>query len=412
MRRRSLITGAAALAAMAALPKQADALSPATLEALLLHSFGDPALVNFKTSQFTKTKAAFNRVRNGTGRGTIVCIGDSTTWGEGGGTGGTNNRTGAKERCWPSILANALTALGVSANFENIFASGANSGVTLISDFQNSYKVGVNAASAWGFSASTTAGGCLFTNTTDTNIFSYTPEMNVDTFVLYDITNGGAGNILNYNVDGALNTPLSQAAANSFRSTSIAAGSAASHTLNLSRGALNAFVMGFRSYNSAVSQIDIFNLGRGSSTSVDWVLATNPWSSLNAATTLCASADLVIIDLTINDALNAIAQATYQTNLQTIINAAKAGGADILFLTGNPVSTASITTATQLAYVGYAQKVAVNDNNLPFINQITRYGSYTQMVARNFMYNNLHPDTAGYADLGNWLGGVLAKAAA
>lgn len=67
--------------------------------------------INFKTSQFGKTKAALARVAGGTGRGKLVCIGDSTTFGEGSGTGG-NGRVGCMPKSWPAKLAASLTALG------------------------------------------------------------------------------------------------------------------------------------------------------------------------------------------------------------------------------------------------------------------------------------------------------------
>jgi lysophospholipase L1-like esterase len=361
---------------------------------------------NFKTSQFTTLKAAINRVKSGAGRGRIVYVGDSTTWGEGGGDSGGNMRINAKERCYPTIVAKRLTALGIPANYENLFASGANSTVTLISDFQSptSYKSGFSCSGAWGFSTSTAAGGCVFTNTTDTTgTISITPQINVDTFEIYDLVVSTGGSI-SYSLDGAAATTLNQAGASALRKTVVKAAAVGAHTLAIKRVSGNAFFIGYRAYDSTKPEFDVINVGRGSSQTSDWIVNANPWSPLPMMTDLCATADLVVLDFTINNALLSPTSynTTYPTQMQTLINAAKAGGASVMLSTGNPSNTVSnIPDATQQLF-RQAITTLANTNDLPLIDQYAKYTSWDAMNALGFMYNKNHPNTAGYSDLGNF----------
>lgn len=363
-------------------------------------------LFNFQSSQFTTWKAGVARVKAGTGRARIVVCGDSTSWGEGGGDSGTNNRVNAKERCWPTIVAKQLTALGISANYENIFGSGGNTGITAITDFQNIYKTGMNATGGWTLSASTTTGGCLFTNTTDTTgVISIVSQIPVDTFELADIVNT-TGGVLTYNIDGGAETQLNQNGTNAFRKTTIPCGSVGTHTLNIKRISGTAFFAGFRAFNSTVPQVDVLNMGRCSSQTSDWIVSANPWSPLPALTNYCANADLVIIDHTINDALNGQTIPTYKTNLQTLITAAQGGGASVLLSTGNPSNIATIVDATQQNF-RQAMKDTATLLNLPMIDQYAKYTDWATLNALGWMFNNNHMNKLGYADLGAFDGTTL-----
>jgi lysophospholipase L1-like esterase len=369
-----------------------------------------PGLYNFSSTQFRKTRDALARVTSGTGRGKIVCIGDSTTFGEGSGSGGS--RVGCMPKGWPAKLAASFTAIGVPAVNENkIGSSGVGTSVVTIAENRNSIKPGFNPASAgWVLSGSTTAGGCLFTNTADTtSVFSYTPPISVSKFELIDIiiTTGGA---IAYNVDGGSDTVVSQNGTNTLRSTIIDCGSTGSHTLNIKRDSGNAFVTGVRAWDDTVKAIDIWNIGNCTSQTSDWTSTANPWSALNALTTYCSDADLVIIDLTINNALLSPTtyNTTYPTQMQSIINAAKAGGADVLLMTGNPSRIDTITDQVQQQFREALRKLAAT-NNLPMVDQYGRYVDWVTLNSRGWMFNANHPMEAQYTDLGNFLATTLKK---
>lgn len=382
--------------------------------AMLLNRISSPIPTpqfNFTRAQFATWRTAVARVQGGSGRGKILCIGDSTTWGEGGGlSDAANNRKSAKLYCWPTVFAAQLASLGIPANSENLFGSGSNTGVVSIGDLQNYYKPGFNPANAWGISGSTTAGGGLFLDSADTNLLTYQPAINVDTFKLFDITTPTAGGI-NYNIDGGSNTLLSQSPANAFRTTQIAAGSPGTHTLNVARASGNGFLAGVQAWNSAVPQFDVLNIGRGSAVAADVALTTNPWSSLSAITALAASADLILIDLTINDAAANTAVAAYKASIQAIINVAVASGATVMLVTGNPTDPATDNAVIQQNFRQYYKDLAVL-NNLPMVDQWVLYTSWAAMNARSFTFNARHPNMAGYADFGAFMGNTLNQWAA
>lgn len=366
-------------------------------------------LFNFKTSQFPKTKAALARVAGGTGRGKIVCIGDSTTFGEGSGTGG-NGRVGCMPKSWPAKLASSLTSLGIPAVNENKHgSSGITTTTVTIAENRNSVKPGFNPASAgWILSSSTTAGGVLFTNTADaTSVLSYTPPISVSKIEMIDLIVSTGGSIT-YNIDGGSETVLSQAGSSSLRSTIIDCGSLGSHTLNVKRVSGNAFFVGARAWDDTVKAIDIWNLGNCVSQTSDWITTANPWSSLSAATTYCADADLAIIDLTINNALLSPSSynTTYPTQMQSIINAAKAGGADVLLMTGNPSRIDIIADSVQQQFRQALRDLAAS-NNLPMIDQYSKYTDWVTLNALGWMFNANHPNELQYTDLGAFLAGTL-----
>jgi hypothetical protein len=69
--------------------------------------------MNINAASFPHWRAAMARVRAGTGRGTLLIVGDSTTMGAGAGTGGTTNLNAAWPKAWPRLMAKLLPTLGV-----------------------------------------------------------------------------------------------------------------------------------------------------------------------------------------------------------------------------------------------------------------------------------------------------------
>ncbi|MGR9386441.1 SGNH/GDSL hydrolase family protein [Rhizobium leguminosarum] len=396
------------------------ALSPSQIAALvgagvISSGGGGPSnvgLFNFKTSQFTKTKAMKSRVLAGTGRGRICVPGDSTAWGEGGGDSGSNNRVNAKLRAWPTILAQRLSSLGLSANWEGIYGSGGVAVATVpIATHRSLYYAGMNARAAWDVAAAARLGGVWFQNSTDGGILSYTSTIPVNRFEIADITASGGG-VISYNIDGGAETQLTQTNATaSFRLTTVDAGAPGIHTINITRVSGTGFFVGIRAWNEAVPQVDVLNFGMGSSVVADWVVNTVAYSPLPSLATMCASADLVILPFTINDAIVPTSTASYKASLQTLINTAKAGGADVLLQTGNPCSLSADADVNQQG-IRQAMKDLALSNDLPMIDLFDLYGDYLSMVARNLMYNSRHPNTAGYADIGNFVADTIWRFAA
>lgn len=363
-------------------------------------------LYNFSASQFSTLSDAFVRVTGGTGRGLGVHVGDSTSFGFGGGDSG-QNLLNAKANTWPTIMAKRLTTLGVNSNWENMAGTGGNAAATPDSTFQSpgGYKTGLNMGSAWTAQGSaTTMGGILYTSTA-AGTFSYTPEIAVDNFELWDLINAGLGTI-SYNIDGGADTNLVQAGTTASRRTIIPAGSLGTHTLNIKWVSGTVYVGGFRAWDSTVKAVDWINVGRGSSTTTDWINATNAYSSLPVLTNLCASADFVTIMLGENDELQSFTESTFKTNYQTLITACAAGGANITLITPIPISTGTLADAAQQSMRQWCKDLAIT-NSLPLIDLHSLWTDYTTANANGYMFSGGHPNKAGYANLGTYIGNTL-----
>jgi len=367
---------------------------------------------NFAPSRVPKIITDLKAVKAGTGRAKLLFDGDSNYWGEGGGDSGGNNRVNAKERCWPTIFAKRLTTLGIPANYENLYASGAKSTITAVTDFLNSYKTGFTyTGTGWVFSGSTTLGGCLWTNTTDlTSTLSITPQINCDTIELQYPIITTAGSIT-YTIDGGAPVTLVQTGTNGVHRELIALGSVGPHTIVINRLSGNAFFGGYRAWNSTVKQADCINLGYGSANTTDFSLNTNAWSCMPACVDMANGASGIFIGSTINDGIANMADATYIANINALDAAFAATGADVVYTTGIPSNIASVTQAIQDRILADLKARAVANNRVLFA-FFDKYGDWNAMNTKGFIYNQNHANTAGYADIGNWIGDTVAAWAA
>ncbi len=381
---------------------KAKAVNAAGSSALSTEASATPTAVlyNFAAAQFTKWKAAAARVRSASGRGKVVCIGDSTMNGSGGGDSGAHDNKYANN--WPNKTAQGLSGLGLTAICEGIIGFGN----LLIGQINGPppAKAGFTAPSAWAVT-STTMGGQYMQNASNATPAVYTPQINVDSFELIDLTASTAGS-LNYNIDGGSDTTLVQTGSDSSRKTVINAGSVGSHTLNMTRVSGTAIVCGARAWDSTMPAVDFYNMGWGGSTAASWISNTRNFFPLATTTTQCADADLVMIDLTINNCVANTAEATYKANMQTIIDLAKAGGASVLLVTGNPINPTSASQAQQDIFKQYYKDLAVT-NSLPMVDQYALYTDYATLSGLGYMFDSLHPNKAGYANFATYMTGVL-----
>lgn len=360
---------------------------------------------NFNAGQFAVLSDAFIRVAASSGRALGVHVGDSTSMGFDGGNDGLGIGN-SKENSWPSIMANRLTTLGVQSNWENIAATQGNANVVADSYFQTGgYKTGLNMGAAWtAQGTSTTMGGVMYT-ATSAGTFSYTPEIAVDTFELWDIVDAGLGTI-SYNIDGGTDTNLVQAGTAASRRTVIPAGASGTHTLNIKWVSGTGFIGGVRAWNSAVKAFDFLNCGRGSSTAADWVVNVSPYNSLPVLANAALTADFVTIMLGENDEIQGKTESQFKTPYQTLINTAAAGGANILLVTPIPVSAGTVPLATQALMRQWCKDLAVT-NSLPLLDLFANYGDWIAMNAAGLMFSGGHPNKAGYASIGTLVGNTL-----
>ena len=368
---------------------------------------GPVGIYNFRLNQFATWQAALARVSGASGRARFIAVGESVVRGEyAGDTGQWDN---AKANSWTSKLRDYLSGLGYPAVTEDLFSSGGNAGVVPMSALRNVYKPGFNAASGWAQSGSTGFGGCLLINSTDGNALTFTPQVDVDTFEIWDITSASAG-VIQYNVDGGANTTLTQTDATvTLRRTQIDAGTPGAHTLNISRVSGTGFLIGVRAWNSEAPAIDFINGGRGGATAALLNNSAAVFAYKPHLTTLAASADAIGIQCTINDTIAGTVGTTYKSGMNGVIAACKSGGASVFLMTGNPVNTANATDEVQQQFRQYCYDLA-DENDIGLIDLHQIYQNYATMQANGFATNALHPNKAFYADLvSNHLGPIMAQ---
>lgn len=374
----------------------------------LLNDPFDAGLINFSLARFAQARKGIQRVRSGTGRAKFLFIGDSTVWGENGGdTNGLRNN--AHNNSFPAVVSAFFNANGVPSAQDNLFASGANTGSTVvIADHQNSYKPGFNAPSPWILSTSVfTMGGCTFScAAADATGITYTPEVNVDSFEIGDLQAAGAG-VYTWAVDGGGTTTITETNASSaLTKQTISAGASGSHTLTIKRVSGTAFIRHVKGWDSTKSQLDVLNAGRGSSVTADWIVSSAPYSSLGAFTSDAANADLVVCDLGINEVIAGTSQATFKANYQTLINAGIAGGANFLLVVPHQTDTTLDATASQANIRQWIKDLAFL-NNLPCLDLQAHMGTFLQMTAAGNLFGARHPNKPGYAAEGAYIASVL-----
>lgn len=368
----------------------------------------DPAIFNFNPSQMTKWKSGVARVRSSMGRAKVIFVGDSTTWGEDGGdTVGLRNNS--FNNSVPGVVSSYFNTNGLPSAHDSLFGSGGNAGATVIADFRNSYKSGFNAASPWLLDSVLSLGGCVFSGTgVDSTGITYTPAVPVTNFEIGDLQASGAGQYT-YQIDGGANTFVTETNANSALTKQAITGlSLASHTLTIKVTSGKAFIRHVKGWDSTKSQIDILNAGRSSSNVTDWTINNAPYNTVGALTDEANTADLVVINLGINDNAAGTTQAAFKTSYQTVIACAQAGGASVILVVPHQTDTTIDASQSQANIKKWIRDLAIT-NNLPVIDLTAHFSTFIQMTGRGYMFGARHCQKAGYLAEGTYIGSVLKK---
>ena len=120
---------------------------------------------------------------------------------------------------------------------------------------------------------------------------------------------------------------------------------------------------------------------------------TEPWDALNALPLFAP--DLTVINLTINEWLNAGTVDAWKIHMQQIIDVAKTTG-DVILMAGVPSKINQAALAYQSSFAAAAGELAAA-NGLPFLDVFGRFGS--QESIPSLYTDDIHPNGAGYADM-------------
>jgi lysophospholipase L1-like esterase len=340
-------------------------------------------------------KAALQQMRAGVRNARVLCVGDSYTAGDFSDPAALDYYQNA----WPRQLGLLMTANGTKAScnsvcgFQYAFYQG--------SPFQNNFDprvVMTGAAKAGTTNASIGGAQCQFPSAA--SAIAFTPNDQVDTFRLY-FWNTGIANTFNVNINGGSNTLVSAGGTVGFGSQ-VFTGTLGTNTLNAVWVSGYADIVGWEAWNSQVTQVNLINAGCSGSTSGNW----NTNASLHAMYYSMAeiAADLVIIELGINDFNTSQSLSSYITNMQALITASKQAGSDVVLLTGGhwDATGSGIAYATQTTFWQAMKQLAVQ-NNVAMIDITYRWQSFAAatsqgLYATGSFANSSHPSILGQKD--------------
>lgn len=352
-------------------------------------------LYNFSDANLAKWQTALTAVRAGTANAKVACIGDSTTMGYG---AAANGYVGARSLSYPSRLAQILDACYAPAQNDSFFGD-AHVTATSTTPYPQ-YDPRVAMGAGWGFYASNSLGGYLFTG--GTAPLSFVPSRPVDTFDIYYLKNAD----FSVNVDGnsALASVTSQNVASVAKLTVTAA--LGQHTLNIVPGSNGpVYIVGVDAYDSAAKKIAVLNMGFGGAQAKDWADSSQLWSPLPSLPV--PAPDLSLICLGINDWANSVDPATWMGQMQAVINAVAASGSVIL-IAPVPSATSIASIAKQKALID-AMYALSDKNAAPLIDLTAAWGSFAAAQPNGYYYDPVeHPSGDGYFDVAKMIATAIA----
>jgi lysophospholipase L1-like esterase len=333
-------------------------------------------------------RAARSKVRAGTGNARILCIGDSTTFGNGSNGASTGDY---KTLCYPTQLANLFNAAGINANWNNFLGNGVSPATSMNNDARVS-KIG----SPTDNSGATTVGGDLTQVTSSANGVAFLPTANVDTFKIWYTTVSGGGSFT-IDINGSGTQTINTNTSSGYTSTTITA-SLGANTLNWRGVSGNVFLAGVEAFDSSKKQITVLNGGWPGATIANINSTSFAWSSGSVLAAGTLAPDVTVINVGINDWNGGTSLSTFQSSMQTLITRVQTTG-DAVLMTPNPSSTSGFASAaTQQSFINVLYGLA-QSNNIPLVDQFSRVVSYANASGLGLDYDALHPNGAGYADM-------------
>lgn len=353
---------------------------------------------------------------------TVLNIGDSTSAGVGGGSGGDKNINGARPFSMPTKAADRLEALGIPTRRETVNTDN-NNGTTNAEWGGYRPEIAVTGDPLGNSAQGPTMGGRLFTLGAGQTV-SFTTAETVDSFEWF-VSRGSSSGTMGVSIDGGAVQPFSQNNATAdVAKQSITGLAPGTHTITFSR--VSGSVRGplaWRGYRSTgPNAVTFWNAGARNWTTQDWVGATYPHSPLNMIARIAP--DVVTIDLGINNyRQSGYSIAGFKANMQALIDASVAAGAQVILAVPNPIqSYVGSTDAWSQAAVltAYQDLQAANPATCRLINSpvvffeaglsgATNPATFASMNALGHFYDDLHPNKPPYAAKGAAVGDAIVS---
>lgn len=369
----------------------------------------DPTPVGFALngSPNAALKTMVARVRAGTGRGRIVWKGDSTTVGQGSGTGAPYYLAGARANRVPAAFAAGLSAAG-TPTLDNAMVgdNGMNQAASFpFVSFDPRFAIGSPTGSFAVFQA--LAGGSYYTP--NTGLCSFTPTSSVNTFEV--VTYNLGAHILTFLIDGVApqsvvidktsGSPGATVVGNTvviangtgFSRAIVTASTTGPHTLscrsNTASGAGIRSILGFASGTRAIDILVHATLGAKASDQAH--IGPEGWTNNGALA--FDTPDLTIINCGLNDMASGVSTTAFSGSLQTIITTAKATGDVLLMFPHRCIAPLSNNVANYMA----AAAALAASNACAFMNLDQYFGGVVDVR----LVDGGHGNAAFYAEVGD-----------
>lgn len=333
-----------------------------------------PYLYNFNGSNLNNWHRAFTAVQNGTRNARIMCVGDSTTAGQ-----GTS----------PYYTYSYPTRLTIALNNYVVANRSSFNGSILQTATDIWTYVG-----AWSGGNASFMGVCAQNgNNVDTATFA--PPNAVDTLEIW-WNRGAAQGSMDVKIDGVLNQTIVQTGATGLGHTVIST-TLGVHTFAFTPNPHDASVCLALAYNSAIKEVSVINMGCAGCTVANVATNSNPYNPRSTLTAANYAPDLIILGpLGINSVDALTATDTIRASYQSIIADFKNSGADIVLVSLLPGAFVANTEVPQIQ-MNQAMYALADANNLPLVDSFNLVGgSWGVMNARGLSLDTLHPKAAGY----------------
>jgi lysophospholipase L1-like esterase len=324
-------------------------------------------------------------------------IGDSTTTGWGSGTTDviSRNTTGAHVLAPPAVARASLNT-GQLKVYDAVLTPNNRVALTGASYDQKPIWVGYDSrltlGTSWAVATEQMVLGGNRARSAGTDALTFAPGFVFNRIELLYVMSPGLGDFT-VDVGGSVLQTVQTAGAAQIGKV-VVISPLGSSPVNVRRAAGgNVEILNIRVWNTAEASVAVANYGSVGATTADHIVATDPWSPLNMIAAV--GAHLWTIMLGANDIFNGVAVSTYKANLQTLITACKASGADVLLISPTPASGSYNIPGTYVT----ALSELVTENSLPPLLDINAlFGSYAASAADYF--DSVHLKASGSSRVG------------
>lgn len=358
---------------------------------------------------YARIRSALAAVSAGTGYAKIGLLGDSTMAGAKAGTSGAASRASTPVTFLRDKLLATQTRPTITSNWvgdQRFAVTNSIDPYTFDTRFSQPDGAGFIATSG---ATPVSVAGSLLVNTATANRTGFLPEVATDTTDVYYAVNTTLG-AFSITRNGGTTVPVNQAGTSGMGKVTYSSPLSSVDPIYISRTSGGAYVIGMDSYNSAIKSIRLFGLGWSGGRAADWAGTLTGFDPLNGLVAL--GLDLVVLRFGTNDisipgaTTTSTDPAAYQASINKILDAVIGSGTNVILATHYPMNTTVTSQAVQDTYAGYVRSIATI-RGLKVHDTYARVGTWAAASAAGKVFDNLHPNAAGYQDDATALAALL-----